>query len=375
MAVGRVGKGREQSARRRWPLLAGARRSTPRELVTMAGARSLALVVVGLAFGSCGGGSSPPTTPTPTPTAPPGNHSLTATVYYDFLRNSALDPEETVRFGDVEIQIGGGSGVSQAGTGEALVQGISAGSHQVAIEASTLPPFFILGTERTVEVPADTEVLVPVALPIRQNQAFRYLSTGDSIAEGTGSSDGEGYRSLLNSMLSGYYDMPIDIKYRGRSGGTSEEGASRTQRDLDLVKPAYTLIAWGTNDYNYCGAPATCDTVPNLRSMVQMVKAASSMPCVATITPANPIHGGAEGRNAWIAEMNEMIKAMAREEGALVVDLYAAFMAAGNSPNLYSDHIHPSPQGYDRMARTWFDALTLPRALTPSAAFVRVDGP
>lgn len=375
MAVGKTGKDDRQGARRRWSLMAGGRRSTPRELVTMAGARSLALVVMGIAFGSCGGGSSPPTTPTPTPTPPPGTHSVTATVYYDFLRNSTLDPEETVRFGDVEVQIGGGSGVSQAGTGEARVQGISAGSHRVVIETSTLPPFFILGAERTVEVPPDTAVLVPVALPIRQNQAFRYLSTGDSIAEGTGSSDGEGYRSILRSMLGGYYDMPIDMKYRGRSGGTSAYGAGRTQRDLGLLKPAYTLIAWGTNDYNVCGPPATCDTVPNLRSIVQMVKAASSMPCVATITPANASHDGAEGRNAWIAETNEMIKAMAREEGALVVDLHAAFMAAGNPPSFYVDHIHPSPQGYDRLARTWFDALTLPRALTPSAAYVRVDAP
>ena len=337
----------------------------------MAGARSLALIVMGIAFGSCGGGSSPPTTPpTPAPTAPPGNHSLTATVYYDFLRNSTLDPEETVRFGDVEVRIGGGSGVSQAGTGEARVQGISEGSQRVVIETSTLPPFFILGAEPTVEIPRDTEVLVPVALPIRQNQAFRYLSTGDSIAEGTGSSDGEGYRSILRSRLGGYYDMPIDMKYRGRSGGTSAYGAGRTQRDLDLVKPAYTLVAWGTNDYNFCGPPATCDTVQNLRSMVQMVNAASSMPCVATITPANPNHAGAEGRNGWIAEMNEMIRAMAREEGALLVDLHAAFMAAGNPPSFYVDHIHPSPQGYDRLARTWLDALTLPRGPTPSAADV-----
>ncbi len=347
---------------------------------TDAGVRALALAVLGFVLGSCGGGSSPPTTPatpapTPAPTAPPGNLSLTATVYYDFLSNDVLDPSETVRFGDVQLEIGGGSGTSRAGTGEALVQGISAGNHRVEIEISTLPPFFVPGAEVTVEVPRETEVLVPVALPIRQNQAFRYLCTGDSITQGTGSDDDMGYRSILQRALSGFYGVAIDMKYRGRGGGTSAEGEARTQRDLELVKPAYTLIGWGTNDFNSCGPPPTCSTVANLRSMVQMAQSASSMPCVATLIPANPGIDGNAGRNAWIAEMNELIKAMAREEGALVVDLHAAFMAAGNPPGFFVDHVHPSPRGYEVIAQTWFDALTLPRALTPSAADVRVESP
>jgi len=341
----------------------------------LAGVRGLAFAVIGIVLGSCGGGSSSsPTTP-PAPTPAPGIHSLTATLYYDFFRNSALDPEETVRFADVELQIGGGSGVSQAGTGEAVVQGISAGAHRVVIQTSTLPPFFIAGSEITVNVPQDTEVLVPVALPIRQNQPFRYLSTGDSISQGTGSTDEMGYRSILEPMLAGFYGVSIDMKYRGRGGGTSADGAARTERDLSLVQPAYTLIAWGTNDYIDCGPVSACDTVSNLRSMVLNVKAASSMPCVATIIPPNVGFDdrAPQGRADWVAEMNELIKAMAQQEGALVVDLHAAFMAAGNLPGLFVDHVHPNDRGYELMARTYFDALTRPRNLNPSAAFLRVD--
>jgi lysophospholipase L1-like esterase len=348
-------------------------------LLTKTGARGLPLAVAGMLLGSCGGGSSSPTTPppspTPEPTAPPGNHSLTATVYYDFLSNDILDPSETVRFGGVSLDIGGGSGTSESGTGEALVQGISAGTHSVEIELSTLPPFFVPGASVTVEVPADKEVLVPVALPIRQNQAFRYLCSGDSITKGDGSADEMGYRSILQPALAGYYGVAIDMKYRGRGGGTSAEGLARTERDLELVKPAYTLIGWGTNDYNNCGSPPTCPTVANLRSMVQMVKAASSMPCVATLVPANPDLAENVGRNEWIEEMNQLIEAMAREEGALLVDLHAAFVAAGNPSGFFVDHVHPSPAGYDVIARTWFDALTLPRARTPGAAHAGVEGP
>jgi lysophospholipase L1-like esterase len=108
--------------------------------------------------------------------------------------------------------------------------------------------------------------------------------------------------------------------------------------------------------------------------MVQMVKAASSMPCVATLVPANPDLAENEGRNEWIEEMNGLIEAMAQEEGALLVDLHAAFMAAGNPPGFFVDHVHPSPAGYDVIAQTWFDALTLPRSHTPGAARAGVEG-
>jgi lysophospholipase L1-like esterase len=337
----------------------------------------LAFAALGIALGSCGGGSSSPSTPTtPNPTPAPGSNSLTATVYYDFLRNSTVDPDETVRFGDVEVRIGGGSGTSRAGTGEAVVQGIPDGTHPVVVDVSTLPPFFMPGAEITVDVPRDTAIIVPVALPIRQNQPFRYLSTGDSISQGTGSNDDMGYRSILTSMLSDLYGVSIDMKYRGRGGGTSADGAARTERDLRLVQPAYTLIGWGTNDYIECGPVPQCDTVSNLRSMVLMVKAASSMPCVATIPPPNVGFDdrAPQGRADWVADMNDLIRAMAQQEGALLVDLHAAFMAAGNSPGLFVDHVHPSPQGYQLIARTYFNALTRPRRLTPSAAFAQVDG-
>ena len=335
----------------------------------------LVAVVVGVALGSCGGGSSSGPTDPGTPTPPPGIHSLTATVYYDFLRNNVIDPAENVRFEGVELQVGGGSGRTGS-NGEALVQGISAGTHQVVIEPSTLPPFFVAGSDAPVNVPQETEVLVPVTLPIGQNQPFKYLCSGDSITKGTGSSDEMGYRSILQPMLAGLYDTAIDMKYRGRGGGFSSEGVARTERDLSLVQPAYILIGWGTNDYNQCGAPSTCDTVPNLRSMVQMAKAARTMPCVATIIPANEADANtAPGRNDWIEEMNGMIRAMAAEEGALVADLHAAFVAAGSPPGFFVDHVHPSPAGYEVIAQTWFDALTQPRGLNPAAAYVRTGAP
>ena len=66
-------------------------------------------------------------------------------------------------------------------------------------------------------------------------------------------------------------------------------------------------------------------------------------------------------------ETNDLIRVMALEEGALIVDLHAAFMNAGSLPDLFVDHIHPNSRGYELMAETWFNALTRPRSLNVAA--------
>jgi lysophospholipase L1-like esterase len=336
--------------------------------------RLVTAAVLVTVLGSCGGGgSSSPTSP-PSPTPPAVVYSVVATVFYDVNQNNVLDPGETVRLFDVELDIGGGTGRTEVGTGQATVQGVPAGTHQVVVQPSSLPPFFVAGAPVTVVVPQDEEAIVSVILPIGQNLPFRYLATGDSITKGIGSDNGMGYRSTLLSRLREYYDVPISMFYRGRGGGPSADGAGRTPRDLSLLQPAYTLIGWGTNDWNSCGAPTTCPTVENLRTIVRSVKAANSLPCVATLIPANVADNRTPAsRNEWIAETNEMIRAMALEEGAFVVDQYAAFMGLGNPSSLFDDHVHPNSQGYQLMAETWFNALTRPRSLNPSAAYIRAD--
>jgi lysophospholipase L1-like esterase len=192
------------------------------------------------------------------------------------------------------------------------------------------------------------------------------LAEGDSISQGNGSADGRGYRAILEARLEAYYRRQVATFYRGNGGGTSADGAVRVARDLGLLTPAYTLIAWGTNDWNECGDPKTCFTVPSLRSIVRDVKGTGSLPFVATIIPANVGYDGnaPASRNAWVAEANGLIKAMAREEGASIVDLYAAFMREPSLSALFVDHVHPNPAGHQLIAQTWFDAITRPRSVT-----------
>jgi lysophospholipase L1-like esterase len=296
---------------------------------------------------------------------------VVVSTYYDLNRNNLHDPAETFRFQDAVIQIGPATGRTEAASGKATVQGVPAGTHPITVQASSLPPFFTVASPISVDVPRAEEVLVPVALPIGTNIPFRYLTSGDSITQGEGSDSDQGYRPALQSSLSRHYDASINMIYRGGGGGTSADGAARIARDLSLLEPAYVLIGWGTNDWNGCSTPASCGTAENLRSIVRAVKAANSLPCVATIVPPNVGFDSRapESRAKWVVDTNELIKAMARQEGALVGDLHAAFMAEGSLSSLFVDHVHPNSRGYEVMARTWFAALTRPRGTAGTAGY------
>ena len=143
----------------------------------------------------------------------------------------------------------------------------------------------------------------------------------------------------------------------------------RIRRNLIGGRPAYTLILYGTNDWNapQCQDNPNCEVVPNLRTIVETVKAFDSLPVIGTLIPANPALDP-PGRNQWITDVNTLVKSMAASEGAVVADLNAAFLKQPNLPSLYSDHLHPNDTGYQVMAQAWFDAITHGRIGASSAA-------
>jgi lysophospholipase L1-like esterase len=102
--------------------------------------------------------------------------------------------------------------------------------------------------------------------------------------------------------------------------------------------------------------------VDSLRSMVGSARAARSLPFLATIPPANPAVANGADRNEWVARMNDFIRPMARQEGAVLVDVHAAFTKAGNLTDLFADHVHPNDRGYEIIAGEFFKAITEPVA-------------
>jgi len=97
---------------------------------------------------------------------------------------------------------------------------------------------------------------------------------------------------------------------------------------------------------------------------------------LATIIPANPAFPDQvpPQRNVWVHQIDALIRPMAQQEGALLVDLEAAFLAHGNLPSLFSDHVHPNDQGYAIMAQQFFKAITQPGGSTQSRSLAPSTG-
>ena len=311
-------------------------------------------IAIALCLAGCGSGGEGPTTP---PTI--ATHAVGVALFYDENGNGVLDAGENVRIPDAVIEVGGKQGRSAPVTGEAIIDGVPAGSQTVSVRASSLPPFFANPAPATVVVPQTSgTAFIPVTLPIGSNRPNVYLAFGDSVTEGQGSGDGMGYILRLQRKLQGHFGRATVIK-DGLDATRSNRGSDRLPDSL-TVRPAYTLIHYGTNDWNMaeCKFNPPCFTIDSLRTMVRDVKGRSGLPVLATIIPANPIYLETQPqRNEWVAAMDVRIREMARAEGAVVADMEPAFLHAPAWPALFVDHIHPNDAGYEVMAQAFFEAI------------------
>ena len=316
-----------------------------------------------------GGGGSPAAPPPPVPT-----HPVVVVVFYDENGNGTLDITESVRVPDVEVEVAGKTARTEKVTGRATVAGVPEGSHRVSAREASLPAFYRTPAPASTSVqspqPAGTDVHVPLTLAIGRNRPNVYMGFGDSITAGDGARHTDGYRDVLEELLAAHYGRAQVIR-DGISGTRTAAGADRIGASLTRHRPAYTLILYGTNDWNRasfeCRTNLDCDTVDNLRHMVGTVESVESLPVLATIIPANPNGTNAEERNDWVRRINERVRAMAREEGAALADLHAAFLRESDLPGLFADHVHPNDRGYRVIAAEYFRALTRP-ASSPAAA-------
>jgi lysophospholipase L1-like esterase len=323
--------------------------------VTVSQARPWA--AAGLAFAAACGGS-PPSGPAPVPTPVPGN-TVVAVVFYDENADGQVQPGEPIRIPDVEVSVGGRSARTEKATGRAVVTGVPAGQHAVSVRAETLPPFYAVGAPATAVSPQDpaTPAMVPLVLPIGRNRPNVYMAFGDSITRQDGVSLSDLYPQQLQSLLAAHF-AGAEVVNRGNDGTNTFEAVDRIGRGLDAIQPAYTLVLYGTNDWHdpVCQDTPPCHTVEHLRRVVDEVKASGSLPFVATLPPVNPELNPA-GRNDWIRAVNDAIRTMAREQGAFLVDMHAAFMRQPALPPLFADHVHPSEAGRRLVAETFFEAI------------------
>jgi lysophospholipase L1-like esterase len=325
-----------------------------------------------LALAACDGGSPTGVSPTPPPTL----YTVEALVFYDENSNGVRDAAEVAVVPGAEVLIASRAARAAPGTGRVTVNNVPGGTFVASLVAASLPPYYIPGApvEVTVPLPEGEIVELGARLPIGQNRIAIYMGFGDSITVGDGSSDYQGYRPRLQQKLREHFGQGT-VEDQGIEGTRSSDGSARIALTLRRNDPAYTLILYGTNDWN---APTCrenpdppCQTVGHLRNMVRSVKAASSLPILGTIIPVNSGYDGRapESRNEWVADINDQLRAMAAEEGAVLADLHHVFLnSVPDYHTLFTDHVHPNDQGYAIMADEWFRAITTPPARGSSVA-------
>jgi lysophospholipase L1-like esterase len=137
-------------------------------------------------------------------------------------------------------------------------------------------------------------------------------------------------------------------------------GLARLPGALSANAPEVVLLLEGANDLLNSPSSATTQYIADrLRDMVRVSKArvTANRVLLATFPPqfiGTPAYRGAGA--PYVPELNQRIAAVARDEGVVLVDLYAAF-PAGGKPYIGADGLHPTQQGFALMAQTFAKAI------------------
>lgn len=207
--------------------------------------------------------------------------------------------------------------------------------------------------------PTTPTVATPADFDFGPNNRLKATAFGDSITQGVlvDTVTRNNYPNNLQARLRGL-DPAWRVINRGRGGEPTGEGARRLPGVLRADRSGFVLILEGTNDAT-AREPAG-RIAGNLEGMVNQVRASQSIPIIGTLPPNFRNDPTAQ---QIIAEVNGMIRAMARANGVVVAEIFDGM----NDRSLFSspDPLHPNERGYVVMAGIWFGALqqTLPMAV------------
>jgi lysophospholipase L1-like esterase len=302
------------------------------------------LLLTAIVLSGCGSPAGP---------TPPQTTTANVVVFYDENGNGVLDSTELVRIPKATVTAGVASAQSDA-AGRAVLT-TSPGLQTLSVAAASLPPYYEVAPT-SVTLPAAGDVRLAATLSIGTNRPNYYMAFGDSLTSDLG------YPETLVDQLRGHFGSAF-VQNEGASATRTDDGVKVINPTLASLRPAYTLVMYGTNDWNRCKMARNrvpCFTIDNLRYIVQGARGAGSLVFLATLPTVNVGYNlnAPPDRNEWVREINDYIRPLAQEEGVVLVDVHKAFLAESDQASLFLDHVHPSPKGTAIIVSEFFTAIT-----------------
>ncbi|KAM0322007.1 hypothetical protein ACHAQA_009749 [Verticillium albo-atrum] len=218
--------------------------------------------------------------------------------------------------------------------------------------------------------PAPVPAPVPAHEPrfhslVAGNVSLRIMPLGASITYGEGSSTGNGYRQYLRDLLNADGN-PVD--YVGsRQGGDMADGdvegwpgyrisqvTEKARESLPDTLPNVVLINAGTNDCIQNSEPETAG-----ERMLEMLKLIWEESPRVSIALSTLLVNKVASVDECVQGVNEQFRTLVEEQQAIskkvvLVDFYSP---EGPTVDDLVDDIHPGDEGFEKMAKLWFEGI------------------
>lgn len=207
---------------------------------------------------------------------------------------------------------------------------------------------------------------VTVAAPPRLRRT-RIMAFGDSLTEGATILSNDpyaivhppetAYPTVLGQLLSARYtDQTITVFNRGVVGEQAWRALSRFIATFVADTPDVVVLLEGYNDFRVAESAAigVANAVTGITELAGEARRRGARVFICTLTPGRP--GRVQIPASALEVINDRFRSIARTEGAVLVDLYAALLPDLNA-NVSIDGLHLTPLGYRRVAETVFAAI------------------
>jgi lysophospholipase L1-like esterase len=156
---------------------------------------------------------------------------------------------------------------------------------------------------------------------------------------------------VLRQLLAARYtDQTITVFNRGRPGEQASRALSRFIATFVADAPDVVVLMEGYNDVKQTtdDVAGIANAIGGVTQLAGEARRRGARVFICTLAPGRP-GGRIEIMRSAVEYINDRLRQVARTEGAVLVDVFAALVTDVNG-NVTIDGLHLTPQGYRRVA-------------------------